>query len=165
MADKNKDVEISSKVIKTVEGQIRDLSNFLNEHEYSIKQNGDLRFKHTTTGAPRILLGFTSALHPNNNKKYDTVATQFKFEQLEDGMKKISGLFKKFDTRPENIETADFTDGKHFEAIIDEFEKIVTTSIEGAKKNTKILDVDQNGKIIKQDGKIVTKYDSATKKF
>ena len=142
MANKNKDVGVSSKVIKKVEGQIDIISNDFNKYD-TIQQNGELIFKDKTTGTAFRLNGLATPLH-KNNKTY-SVVSKFKLEQLEDGMKKISGLFKKFDTlpeyfkTPESLKTADFTDGKHFEAIIDEFGKIVTTSIEGAKKNTKIF--------------------------
>ena len=153
MANKNKDIEVSPKVIKKVEGDINKIINFVRSVNPDIYNGGKESYLSGSTG-PYI-----------NSNKNEAFSTQFKFEHLEDGMKKISGLFKQFDTAHVDIETDDFTDGKHFEAIIDEFGKIVTTSIEGQKKKTKMYNVDNYGLISKVDASIKTTFNPQTNSF
>ena len=152
MANKNKDVEVSSKVIRKVEREI----NKINNHIRSVSPE-------TYNSREKFYLSGLTGPYINSNKN-EAFTTQYTFEPLEDGMKKISGLFKQFDTTHEDILNIDFTDGKHFEAIIDEFGKIVSSMIEGQKKLTSMLDV-ENGRSVSRPAQEVTKFDSSTGKF
>ena len=78
MANKNKDVEVSSKVIKKVEGDINKIINFVRSVNPDIYNGGKESYLSGSTG-PYI-----------NSNKNEAFSTQYKFEHLEDGMKKTS---------------------------------------------------------------------------
>ena len=145
MADKNKDVTLSMSDIKKAEDQINLMSQKIQEDI----NNGTTQTEY-------------SAQSKTRNGAVSVKATSI--EKLEGNLRKISGQFQKIKADQKNINNSSSSEAKHFEMIVDEFGKTVSSMIEGQKKSTSMLDV-ENGRSVSRPAQEVTKFDSSTGKF